>query len=68
MVTLGAAASNASFDLGAGADTLTFGNFVNTATLSNVETITGGTSNDTITLGTALTTSMQVDLGNGTTS
>ena len=35
------------------------------ATVSNTETITGGTGADTVTLGTALTTAMSVDLGTG---
>ena len=51
--------NNASIDLGAGNDTLTFGNFANSATVANVETITGGTGADTVTLGTVLTTAMQ---------
>ena len=62
-MTLSAVASNASVNLGGGSDTLTFGNFANIATVSNTQTITGGTGNDMITLGNALTTSMQVDLG-----
>ena len=33
--------------------------------MSNTGTITGGTGNDTITLGTALTEAVQVDLGAG---
>ena len=41
-------------DLGAGTDTLTFGNFTNSATVSNVETITGGAGADTITLAAAI--------------
>ncbi len=64
-ITLGAVATNASIDLGAGNDTLTFGNFTNSATVANTETITGGTGADTVTLGTALTTAMSVDLGTG---
>ncbi len=59
------ALTNASIDLGAGNDTLTFGNFTNSATVANTETITGGTGADTVTLGTALTTAMSVDLGTG---
>jgi hypothetical protein len=35
------AIANASIDLGAGSDALTFGNFANSATVSNTETITG---------------------------
>ena len=45
--------TNASVDLGAGADTLTLANGTNTATVANVETIIGGTGDDTITLGAA---------------
>ena len=64
-MTLSAAAASASIDLGAGNDTLTLGNFANSATVSNVETLTGGTGADTVTLATALTTAMSVDLGTG---
>jgi len=59
------ATTNASIDLGGGGDTLTFGNFSNSATVANTQTITGGTGNETITLATALTTAMSVDLGGG---
>ena len=52
-VTLSTAVSNASVDLGAGSDSLTFGNFANTATVANTETITGGTGADSVTLGGA---------------
>ena len=45
-VVLGTQASNASIDLGAGSDSLTFGNFANSATVSNVESITGGSGAD----------------------
>ena len=48
-----------------GSDTLTLGAFANTASVANVETLTGGSGADTITLTTALTTGMQVDLGAG---
>jgi len=54
-------------DLGAGTDTMSFANGTNTSTLSNVETITGGTGNDTITLATAIT-SGSVDLKEGSDS
>jgi Ca2+-binding RTX toxin-like protein len=37
----------------------------NTATVANVETLVGGTGNDTITLGSVLTAAMSVDLGSG---
>ena len=60
--------SNGSIDLGGGSDTLTLANGTNTATVANIETIIGGTGADTITLGTALTTGMSVDLGTGSTS
>ena len=46
-------------------DTISFGNFANTATVANTETITGGSGNDTVTLATALTAGMAVDLGAG---
>ena len=64
-ITLGAAAQNASIDLMSGNDTLTFGNFTNTATVANVGTVIGGTGADTITLTGALTNSMSVDLAGG---
>ena len=44
---------------------LTFANGTNSATVSNTETITGGTGADTITLGTALTNTMAIDLDAG---
>jgi Ca2+-binding RTX toxin-like protein len=62
---LGTAAISASIDLGAGSDVLTLGNFANSATISNAETIIGGTGADTVTLGSPLTTAMSVDLGGG---
>ena len=40
---VGAAISGGSIDLGAGADTLTLGNFTNSLSATNVETVTGGT-------------------------
>ena len=45
-----------------GNDTLTLGDFVNTATISNVETILGGVSNDTVVLATVATGTV-IDLG-----
>ncbi len=64
-ITLGSQALNSSIDLGVGSDTLNFGSFANTATVSNVETITAtGTNVDTITLGTALVGG-SIDLGAG---
>lgn len=62
---LGSATVAASIDLGGGSDSLTFGNFTNSATVANTETIAGGTGNDTITLGSPLTDAMAVDLGAG---
>ena len=50
-------------DLGGGSDTLILGDFANTLTVDNVETMTGNGSADTVTLGTAVTGS--VDLGAG---
>ena len=44
---------------------LTLGNFASTMTVGDTETIIGGTGNDNVTLSTALTDSMQVDLGGG---
>jgi len=62
---LGNAETNGSISLGAGADTLTFGNFTNSATVGDTATIMGGSGSDTITLASALTDSMKVDLGGG---
>ncbi len=42
-------------DLAAGNDKLTLGNFTNTGSASNVETVIGGTGADTVTLGNAVT-------------
>ena len=55
-------------DLGAGADKLTLGNFTNTGTITNVETVIGGTVADTITLGAVLIASGSIDLGAGADS
>src|ERR1019366_6780132 len=46
--------SDASIDLGAGADVLTLGDLGNTATIANTETVTGGTGDDAVTLTNAL--------------
>ena len=53
-----------SVDLGTGNNKLTLGNFANTGSVSNINTLIGGTGADTITLGTALA-SGSVDLGAG---
>ncbi len=50
-ITLGAAATNATIDLGVGSDKLTLGNFANDLTVTNVETLTGGNLADTVTPG-----------------
>ena len=52
-------------DLAGGNNKLTLGNFTNSATVANVQTVTGGTGADSITLGSALTAAMAVDLGTG---
>ena len=64
-IALTGAITNASIDLGAGSDTLTFANGANSATVANTETVTGGSGADTVTLGSALTAAMSVDLGGG---
>lgn len=51
-------------DLGAGNDTLTLANGGNTASVSNVETIIGGSGADAITLGAAAANA-SIDLGSG---
>jgi hypothetical protein len=56
---------NGAVDLGAGNDTLILANGANAVTVSNVETLTGGSANDTVTLDSALTIGMTVDLGAG---
>ncbi len=65
-LTFGAAlgASN-SIDLGAGNDTLTLGDFTNTGSMTNVETLIGGAGNDTITY-TTLVSKGSINLGDGT--
>ena len=51
-------------DLGVGSDKLTLTDGANSATVSNVETLIGGTGADTITLGAAITHG-SIDLGSG---
>ncbi len=65
-ITLGSALSAAnSIDLGAGNDTLTLGDFTNTGSVTNVETLVGGASNDTVTV-TTLLSKGSINLGDGT--
>jgi Ca2+-binding RTX toxin-like protein len=59
--------TNASVDLGAGEDTLTFADGTNSATVANTETIIGGTGDDTVVLATA-TNNASIDLGAGNDS
>ena len=63
-MTLGTALVNGSIDLGAGNDTLTLANGTNSASVSNTETVTGGSGNDSITLGAAASNA-SIDLGAG---
>ncbi|HET7880045.1 MAG TPA: calcium-binding protein, partial [Acetobacteraceae bacterium] len=60
--TLSAIVNNASIDLGAGSDKLTFANGTNSASVANVETIVGGTGSDTVVLTTAAAGD-SIDLG-----
>ncbi len=53
-----------SIDLGAGSNKLTLGNFANTGTVTNVNTLVGGTGADTITLATAVSNG-SINLGSG---
>ncbi|MGO4843165.1 hypothetical protein AB4144_63920, partial [Rhizobiaceae sp. 2RAB30] len=53
-----------SVNLGGGTDRLILGNFANTGTVSNVETITGNAGTDLITLGTAISKGV-IDLAGG---
>ena len=53
-----------SVDLGTGSNKLTLANVANTGSVSNVNTLIGGTGVDTITLGTSLANG-SVDLGGG---
>ena len=53
-----------SVDLGGGDNTLTLGNVPNTGTVTNVQTLIGGTGADLITMGNAISDS-SVDLGAG---
>ncbi|MBN8905580.1 MAG: hypothetical protein J0H99_02930, partial [Rhodospirillales bacterium] len=64
-VTFTGALTNTSLDFAAGSDVLTLANVANSLSVKNVETISGGTGADTLTLGTSLSTSMTVDLGTG---
>ncbi len=57
--------SKGSIDLGDGTDKIVLGNFDNTVTISNVESIVGGGKNDTVTLAAELTGSSSIDLGVG---
>lgn len=55
-VVFSTAVTSGSYNLGSGLDTITLGNFANSLTVSNVETITGGTlSSDVVTRGSAVT-------------
>ena len=55
-----------SVDLGAsGTNTLKLGNFSNTGTVNNVDTLIGGTGADVVTLGNAASPTASVDLGGG---
>jgi Ca2+-binding RTX toxin-like protein len=56
--------TSGTIDLGSGADRLTLSDSANTITIVNIETLVGGSADDTVTLGTALT-SGAVDLGDG---
>jgi len=63
------AATGATLDGGAGADTLSFatgGSY--TVNLANVETVTGSTGADSLSFGTAVTAATAIDLGAGTDS
>ena len=53
-----------SIDLGGGKSKLTLGDFTNTGTVNNIDTLIGGTGADTITLNTALVNG-SVNLGTG---
>ncbi len=52
----------------AGSDKLTLGNFANVVTITNVETLVGGTGDDTLTLGTVFGPSNSINLGAGVDS
>ncbi len=55
----------AAIDLGSGNDKLTLADATNTGSISNVETLIGGTGADTITVSTQLSKG-SIDLGDGT--
>src|SRR6185437_362031 len=61
-IVLGAAVLGASIDLGGGNDRLTLAGAANTATVANVETLIGGSGDDTITLRASR---VSADLGAG---
>ena len=63
-MTLGTVAGEWQHDLGAGNDTLMLVNGTNIASVSNTETVTGGSGNDSITLGAAASNA-SIDLGAG---
>ena len=65
--TLSAPVTDASFDLGAGNDTLALANGTNSATVANAGTVIGGTGDDTIVLATAANHA-SIDLGAGNDS
>ncbi len=67
-LVLSGAITGGALDLGAGDDTLILANVAaNTLTVSNIETLTGGTGNDLVTLGGAFTGAV-IDLGSGADS
>ena len=49
-ITLGTAVINGSVDLGTGSDTLKLANFTNRVSVTNTETVLGGTGDDTVIL------------------
>ena len=49
-------------DLGAGSDKLTLGNFANEGSVTNVETLTGGTGDDTVTFTSTVSLSQSVKI------
>ncbi|HUA52566.1 MAG TPA: FecR domain-containing protein, partial [Candidatus Sulfotelmatobacter sp.] len=65
IVLSGYTITGGTIDLGGGTDTLTLANGANSANVANVESILGGTGNDTVVLTTALVGGT-IDLGAGT--
>ncbi|MBP0575379.1 hypothetical protein J8J27_32155, partial [Mycobacterium tuberculosis] len=61
----GGAVTGATVDLGDDNDSLTFAAGGATVTVTNVETVTGSTSDDTVTVA-SYTTGAAIDLGDGT--